>query len=164
MHPSPARLRTARGAAGPLGPPIDQSSPARSPLARAAEGVRRRPLLLAAFCSLLAHRASAEGGAVLVLIEHRDCPHCRRWHRDIGPAWDASDLGRRAPLRRVDLAAGPVPEDLAMLRDERITPTFILFHAGKEVGRIVGYQGETLFWQQAEALISRLPPLLGTMP
>lgn len=101
---------------------------------------------------------------MLVLIEHRDCPHCRRWHREIGPAWNASDLGRRAPLRRIDLAAGPVPEDLAMLRGERITPTFVLLNAGEEVGRIVGYQGETLFWQQAEALIARLPPPGGTSP
>lgn len=92
------------------------------------------------------------------MLERHDCPWCRRWHREVGvPAWDASDLGRRAPLRRVDLAQG-LPPDLGFLASWRFTPTFVLVRDGREIGRIIGYQGDLFFWQQAEMLLAKLPP------
>jgi hypothetical protein len=115
----------------------------------------RRRLLLAAACALPAAPA-AENAAALVLLERQDCPWCRRWLREVGKtAWNASDLGRRAPLRRVDVARG-LPEDLAFLTNWRFTPTFVLVQGGQEVGRIIGYQADLFFWQQAEALLARL--------
>lgn len=102
--------------------------------------------------------ARAEGGLSLVMLERHDCPWCRRWHREIGPIWPQSDLGRRAPLRRVDIGAGPLPADLAFLRGARFTPTFVLVEAGAERGRIIGYQGDLFFWQAAEVLFAGLPP------
>lgn len=130
------------------------------------EGTTSRPALptrkhrrraLAALPLLLTARARAAGDAALslVMLERRDCPACRLWHIEIGPIWPRSDLGRRAPLRRVDLAAGPLPADLAFLAGVTITPTFVLIGSGAERGRIVGYQGETFFWQEAEALLGR---------
>ncbi|MCS6931488.1 MAG: transcriptional regulator [Acetobacteraceae bacterium] len=92
------------------------------------------------------------------MLERHDCPWCRRWLREVGEAaWNNSDLGRRAPLRRVDVGRG-LPEDLAGLRNWRFTPTFVLMAEGREVGRITGYQSDWFFWQQAEALLARLPP------
>jgi hypothetical protein len=70
-------------------------------------------------------------------------------------SYDRSDLGRRAPVRRVDVAAG-LPADLDFLRNWRFTPTFVLVQYGAEIGRIIGYQADLFFWQQAEALIARL--------
>lgn len=94
----------------------------------------------------------------LVMLERHDCPWCRRWLREVGEAsWNGSDLGRRAPLRRVDVGRG-LPEDLAGLRNWRFTPTFVLMAGGQEIGRITGYQSDWFFWQQAEALLARLPP------
>jgi hypothetical protein len=99
-----------------------------------------------------------EGGPRLVMLERHDCPWCRRWLREVGEAsWNGSDLGRRAPLRRVDVGRG-LPEDLAGLRNWRFTPTFVLVAGGQEIGRITGYQSDWFFWQQAEALLARLPP------
>jgi hypothetical protein len=98
----------------------------------------------------------AGGPAVLVMLERHDCAWCRRWHREVGQAsWDRSDLGRRAPLRRVDVAGG-LPEDLGFLRNWRFTPTFVLVQDGAELGRIIGYQADLFFWQQAEVLLGRL--------
>ncbi|MCS6922270.1 MAG: hypothetical protein NZM07_10225, partial [Elioraea sp.] len=116
----------------------------------------RRRHLLAGLVGVAACPSRAEGGAVLVMLERHDCPYCRRWLREVGPAWQASDLGRRAPLRRVDIGRGPLPPDLAFLRAAVFTPTFVLVKDGREIGRIVGYQGEALFWQAAEALVGKL--------
>ncbi|GGJ11016.1 thioredoxin domain-containing protein [Neoroseomonas lacus] len=119
--------------------------------------MRRRCLPLLA--ALAAPRARAEEAvASFVMLERHDCPWCRRWLREVGePAWNGSDLGRRAPLRRVDVAQD-LPEDLRHLTAWRFTPTFVLFANGREVGRIIGYQADYFFWQQAEALLARLPP------
>lgn len=116
----------------------------------------RRRWLLAGLLALTAAPAQGEGGAAFVFLERHDCPYCRRWLREVGPAWNASDLGRRAPLRRIDLGRDPLPPDLAFLRGTVFTPTFVLVKDGQEIGRIIGYQGETLFWQAAEALVAKL--------
>lgn len=115
-----------------------------------------RRQLLAGILAVAAVPARGEGGASLVMLERHDCPYCRRWLREVGTSWDASDLGRRAPLRRVDIGRGPLPADLAFLRGAVFTPTFVLVKDGRELGRIVGYQGEALFWQAAEALVAKL--------
>jgi hypothetical protein len=121
---------------------------------RHARLTRRRFAALAFGLGAASARGSPE--ARLILLERRDCPWCRLWLRDVGErAWNASDLGRRAPLRRVDVAAG-LPEDLQFLSDWRLTPTFVLVKGGREIGRILGYAGADFFWQQAEALLSRL--------
>lgn len=115
-----------------------------------------RRQLLAGILAVAAVPARGEGGASLVMLERHDCPYCRRWLREVGTSWDASDLGRRAPLRRVDIGRGSLPADLAFLRGAVFTPTFVLVKDGRELGRIVGYQGEALFWQAAEALVAKL--------
>ena len=117
----------------------------------------RRRLLLGAGLLLHAYRASATEGAALVMLERHDCPWCRRWLREVGErSWNLSDLGRRAPLRRVDVAQG-LPADLRHIVNWRFTPTFVLVADGREHGRIIGYQADLFFWQQAEALFARLP-------
>ncbi len=117
--------------------------------------MQRRLLLLSA---ALAPRAWAEEVAPsLLMLERHDCPWCRRWLREVGEqSWNRSDLGRRAPLRRVDVAQG-LPEELRFVGNWRFTPTFVLVANGQELGRIIGYQADYFFWQQAEALIAKLP-------
>jgi hypothetical protein len=43
--------------------------------------------------------------------------------------------GKRAPLRRVDIAA-PRPPDLAFIRDIVYTPSLVVIEDGRENGRI----------------------------
>lgn len=119
--------------------------------------MRRRAMLVLGAAMLPAWQASAQS-AVLVMLERHNCPWCLRWLAEIGErAWNQSNLGRRAPLRRVDTARG-LPEDLRHLQDWRVTPSFILLADNQEIGRIIGYQGDLFFWQQAEMLMARLPP------
>jgi len=116
----------------------------------------RRRLLLLLLLLWPARGGAAEPTARLVMLERHDCPWCQRWLREVGEqSWNLSDLGRRAPLRRVDVAQG-LPDDLRHLTNWHFTPTFVLVANGRELGRIIGYQNDLFFWQQAEALLARL--------
>jgi len=79
------------------------------------------------------------------------------WDREVGPVYAKTDLGRRAPLRMVEMAAGGETG----VRTEgpvRYSPTFVLAQDGREIGRIEGYPGEAFFWGLLERLLERLPP------
>jgi len=95
--------------------------------------------------------------AELIMIEEPGCPWCRAWDEQIGIAYPKTEEGRRAPLRRVDLSE-PWPEDLKDVRRERVTPTFILVDAGKEVARLRGYPGENFFWPLLGEMLDKLEP------
>lgn len=121
----------------------------RSLLRRVAPG----PLLLAALVAAgSALPAAAE--LSLVMVEQQGCPWCARWNREIAPIYPKTDEGKAAPLRRLDIHA-PVPDDLSLDSDPRLTPTFILVDDGTEVGRIEGYPGEDFFWPMLARLIDR---------
>ena len=105
--------------------------------------------------SLLLPGAPSAGAAELVMFEQKGCVWCQRFDRDIAPAYDKTAEGRRAPLRRVDIA-GPAPADLAFIKRERFTPVFVLIDQGKEFGRIRGYPGDVFFWGLLANLIERL--------
>jgi len=107
------------------------------------------PLL---FVLLLAQAAHA---AELVMFEQKGCVWCQRFDRDIAPAYEKTTEGKRAPLRRVDIAR-PNPDHLAFIKRERFTPVFVLVDNGKEYGRIRGYPGDTFFWGLLASLIERL--------
>lgn len=91
----------------------------------------------------------------LVMFEQAGCVWCEVFNREIGPVYDKTDEGRRAPLRRLDIA-GPVPPELAFIGVERLTPLFVLVDKGREIGRIRGYPGEDNFWGLFGALIKKL--------
>src|SRR6185503_9839527 len=99
--------------------------------------------------------ATASPAAELVLFEQKGCVWCQRFDRDIAPAYDKTSEGKRAPLRRVDIAQ-PAPADLSFIRRERFTPVFVLIDQGREIGRIRGYPGDTFFWGLLANLLERL--------
>lgn len=114
---------------------------------------------LGALCAL-AVLAGAAQAAELVMFRRDGCPWCARWDREIGPAYAKTEIGRRAPLRMLDL-------DRASAQSVRVrtpviyTPTFVLVEQGAEVGRIEGYAGDAFFWGQLERLLGELPPPAG---
>jgi thioredoxin-related protein len=91
------------------------------------------------------------------MLEQPGCVWCARFDAEIAPAWPKTAEGRRAPLRRVDITAD-WPADLAGMRKERFTPTFVLIDDGKEIGRLRGYVGDQFFWYRIGELIALLPP------
>ena len=96
--------------------------------------------------------ASAE----LVMVEQAGCAWCEAWDQAIAPAYPNTAEGRLAPLRRVNIHDA-LPEDLAFIRRLVYTPTFVLVHDGREVGRITGYPGEDFFWGLLGQLVEKLP-------
>jgi len=93
--------------------------------------------------------------AELIMFEQKGCVWCARFNRDIAPAYEKTEEGKRAPLRRVDIDK-PQPQDLAFVRRERFTPVFVLVDNGREFGRIRGYPGDTFFWGLLANMLERL--------
>ena len=93
--------------------------------------------------------------AELIVFEQKGCVWCQRFDREIAPAYAKTAEGKRAPLRRVDIAK-PLPDDLSFVVRERFTPVFVLVENGAEFGRIRGYPGETFFWGLLANLLERL--------
>ena len=80
------------------------------------------------------HRAQA---AELVMFEKKGCVWCAVWNRDVALGYGRSTEGRRAPLRRVELA-NQANSHVALQSRIDVTPTFLLVNKGREVGRITG--------------------------
>ncbi|MEQ8398394.1 transcriptional regulator [Thalassobaculum sp.] len=96
------------------------------------------------------------GAAELLVLEQAGCVWCARFDAEIAPAYPNTEEGRRAPLRRVDVTE-PWPEDLAAIRPERLTPTFILLaDDGTEVARLRGYPGDEFFWPVLSEMMAKL--------
>ena len=104
---------------------------------------------------LIATSCAPARAAELVMFEQAGCPWCEAFDREIAPIYGKTDEGRRAPLRRLDIASD-LPPDLNFLSVERLTPLFILVDKGREIGRIRGYPGEDHFWGLLGALLRQL--------
>jgi thioredoxin-related protein len=107
--------------------------------------------LIAAFAivtSLIAPAAAAE----LVMFRAAGCPYCAAWDAAIGPVYPKTDIGKRVPLRQVDLARSKDGK-VTLASPVRFTPTFVLVDSGREIGRIEGYPGEDFFWGLIERLL-----------
>lgn len=115
-----------------------------------------RPIaLLLAFVTPLAGLAAHASAAELLMLERQGCVWCKRFDAEIAPIYPKTDEAQRAPLRRVDIDA-PWPEDLAGVKPDLVTPTFILVDGGREIGRVRGYPGEEFFWFRIGAMLQKL--------
>jgi hypothetical protein len=100
--------------------------------------------------------AGAVSAAELVMYRRDGCPWCARWDREIGPIYPTTELGRRAPLRMVNLD-GDRDHSVDLRSPVIYTPTFVLVEDGREVARLEGYPGEDFFWGLIEQMVARLP-------
>ena len=110
-------------------------------------------LFLVLFLSSGAGRADA---AELLMFEEDWCHWCEQWNDEIGVIYAKTEEGRHAPLLRIDIH-GSFPEDIELVSRPQYTPTFVLVHEGREVGRIEGYPGEDFFWGLLARLLQKLP-------
>ena len=113
---------------------------------------------LRALCALcvIVIVTGAAGAAELVMFRRDGCPWCALWDREIGPIYAKTDVGRRVPLRMVDLDRGRTG-GLRIRSPIHYTPTFVLVENGEEVGRIEGYPGDAFFWGLLERMVEKLP-------
>lgn len=125
--------------------------PAR-PFALPGRHLARRVLVVLA--SLLAMGASSAGtiAAELLMVRQPGCSWCLLWDKEIGGIYPASEEGRFAPLRHVDLR-DKLPAFVS--QPATMTPTFILIENDREVGRITGYPGESFFWEMLSDILEK---------
>jgi hypothetical protein len=160
--------RAMRRPARPAGELPGEAPPGRAAAAarpRAGRARRRRVVLAAVIglTALLGHAPShvSPRAAELVMFESAGCEWCATWDREVGIVYHKTAEGQRAPLRRVDKAA-PRPADLTGVDGIVYTPTFVLMDGGSEIGRILGYPGESHFWGLLGVLLEKLPARAGS--
>ena len=94
--------------------------------------------------------------AELIMFRAKYCEWCEVWDKEVGIVYAKTKEANKAKLRMVNIHAKR-PADLADIKGVVFTPTFILFHEGKEIGRMLGYVSEDFFWGQLEQLLNKLP-------
>jgi len=88
----------------------------------------------------------------LLMFRRVGCPWCAAWDREIGPAYPRTDIGRRIPIRFIDLDRDDATK-FRLKGPVHYTPTFVLIEDDHEVGRIEGYPGADFFWSRIENLV-----------
>jgi hypothetical protein len=88
------------------------------------------------------------------MFERAGCVWCRKWDAELAPIYPKTPEGQRAPLRRASLDQ-PLPPDLHLSPPVFYSPTFVLMHEGREIGRITGYQSEDAFWGLLGAMLEK---------
>jgi hypothetical protein len=111
----------------------------------------------AAFLALafLIIASPAFSASELIMFNARYCEWCEIWEEEVGVVYDKTDVGQTAPIRRVDIFEDR-PANLIHLKGIRFTPTFVMLEDGREIGRIIGYPGESFFWGLLETLAKKL--------
>ena len=99
---------------------------------------------------------SSASAAELVMYRRAGCPWCLAWEREIGPIYGKTDIGRRVPLRVIDLDQ-PGRREIFLSSPIRYTPTFVLVAENREIARLEGYPGEDFFWANLDRIFKRLP-------
>ena len=94
--------------------------------------------------------------AELVMFESTMCEWCNMWDEEVGVVYAKTTQGKRAPLRRLDINE-EWPKAYGEFRNVEYTPTFILVEDGQVIGRIIGYPGESFFWELLSQLLENLP-------
>ena len=89
--------------------------------------------------------SAAPAADQLVMFEQAGCPYCAAWNRDVGRVYAQTEEAKVLTLRRIDIHAAR-PADLRNVAGVRFTPTFVIMHCGREIGRITGYIGDEQFW------------------
>jgi hypothetical protein len=99
--------------------------------------------------------ASARGSELL-MFERPGCVWCQRWDAEIAPAYPRTTEGSLAPMRRIHIRDQAIAGVL-LERPITVTPTFVLAYNGREIGRILGYPGNEVFYGLLGELLKRLP-------
>ncbi len=110
-----------------------------------------RAATLSTICLISSPLLAAE----LLIVESDDCPYCKKFHAEIGPAYPNTEEGSTAPLRSLQLGH-PMPAEYKNITPATVTPTFILVHEQREIDRLVGYPGDEHFWFLLGKMLAKL--------
>ncbi len=105
--------------------------------------------------ALLIFSASPALAAQLLMVEKAGCEWCELWDEEVGIIYAKTSEGKKVPLERHEIGSLS-STNYILNRGVRYTPTFIVVEESKEVGRIEGYPGETLFWGMLEQILENV--------
>ncbi|CAA2137273.1 hypothetical protein [Hyphomicrobium sp. ghe19] len=100
--------------------------------------------------------ASADRTFELIVVEAEGCIYCEIFRRDVLPAYETSEQGKKVPVRFVDVNdvdAGHLDFNASV----DIVPTFVVVKSQHEVGRISGYVGPENFFHSISYLLGSAP-------
>jgi len=92
----------------------------------------------------------------LIVVEADGCIYCNIFRRDVLPAYETSEQGKKVPVRFVDvndIDAGHLDFNTSV----DIVPTFVVTKSRHEVGRISGYVGPEDFFHSINYLVGSAP-------
>ncbi|AGK56482.1 hypothetical protein HYPDE_23983 [Hyphomicrobium denitrificans 1NES1] len=92
----------------------------------------------------------------LIVVEADGCIYCKLFRRDVLPAYEASEQGKEAPVRFLDVNDIDTAR-LDLTSTVNIVPTFVIVKSHREVGRIAGYVGPENFFHSINYLIASAP-------
>lgn len=122
-----------------------------------------RPLLRLSLLAALLWPATSHA-AELLMFERDGCVWCQRWDREVGSSYSKTDEAKVLPLRHVNIDR-QATSSVALVSPVRYTPTFVVVHNGREIGRITGYINDDAFWGLLSTLVSKIEtPLLESNP
>ena len=116
----------------------------------------RGGLMIALSVVALAVGSKSIRAAELIMVHSPICEWCETWEHEVGVIYARTSQGGRAPLRRVDIDDVETSK-FRVQRPVTYTPTFLLVHETREVGRITGYPGESHFWYFLDELLNKVP-------
>lgn len=86
------------------------------------------------------------------MLTDKNCLYCMVWEKEIGTIYPKTDISKQYPLSRVF-----VNNDIENLKQKifksNLTPTFVFYKSGKEIGRIQGFSNPEMFWWQVDEII-----------
>jgi thioredoxin-related protein len=103
------------------------------------------------FTLLLMLYASPVFALELIMVEQAGCAWCARWNSEMAPIYPKTEIGQKAPLKRMDLHRDDFSK-LTLKSKVFYTPTFLLIDDNKEIGRLEGFISQDFFWAQLERL------------
>ncbi len=105
---------------------------------------------------LLLISAGATTALELLMFRRAGCSWCAAWDLEIAPIYPKTDIGKRVPIRFVDIdRIGDL--EIEVTSPVRFSPTFVLVDDSREIARIEGYPGQDFFWGRLKALVPPLP-------
>lgn len=101
-------------------------------------------LVTAVVVASVAFGSGAVAAAELVMFDAKWCGYCKRFHREVGDSYAASDVARVFPLRIIDIDRDQ--PDFEVRERVRGTPTFVFVEDGREIARFSGYSSPERFY------------------
>lgn len=111
-----------------------------------------QPHIFALTLAFAGGAASLAQALELVMVERKGCVYCEKWDAEVAPEYPLTNMGKMAPLRRVDIDDVDGAVDLE--RKVIYTPTFLFVDGGSEVSRLEGYISEDFFWALGEEFVT----------